>query len=149
MASVIVPSTRRFQLHQQRSLVAVPVKVPEVPYLERPYAIAVIVAIAGFELALLAVWQILSIVKPGAAFTGSPMRWVNFMTTCILFTVATLIDIIMHTTFIANIGATAVLFGLFVFVVFGVSALVLRTAVKRGLLTGIFQDDPEHGIPAP
>ncbi|WP_343319316.1 hypothetical protein AAFM46_02390 [Arthrobacter sp. TMP15] len=71
------------------------------------------------------------------------------MTTCILFTVATLIGILMHTTFIANIGATAVLFGLLASVAFGASALVLRTAVKRGLLTGIFQDDPEHGIPAP
>ena len=132
--------------HVARSFAAA---YPEVAYLERPYTIAVIVAIAGFELALLAVWQILSIVKRGAAFTGSPMRWVNFMTVCFLFTAATLIGIIMHATFIANIGTPAMLFGLLASIAFGASALVLWTAVKRGLLTGIFQDDPEHGIPAP
>ncbi|MFB9166017.1 DUF2975 domain-containing protein [Arthrobacter psychrochitiniphilus] len=122
---------------------------PEVAYLERPYTIAVIVAIAGFELALLAIWQILSIVKRGAAFTRSPMRWVNFMTTSFLFTAATLIGIIMHATFIAKIGTPAMLFGLLVTIAFGASAIFFRAAVKRGLLTRIFHDDPEHDIPAP
>lgn len=110
-------------------------KYPEVAYLERPYTIAVIVAIAGFELALLAAWQILSLIKRGATSTGSPMRWVNFMTTSILFTAATLIGIIMHATFIANIGTPAMLFGLLASIAFGASAFFFRTAVNRGLLT--------------
>ena len=116
---------------------------PEVAYLELPYTIAVIAAIAGFELALLAVWQILSLVKRGATPTGSQMLWVNFMTTCILFTAATLIGIIMHATFIANIGTPAMLFGLLASIAFGASAIFLRTAVRRGLLTRIFQGNSE------
>ncbi|MDJ0318654.1 DUF2975 domain-containing protein [Arthrobacter antibioticus] len=132
--------------HVARTLAAA---YPEVAYLELPYTDAVVVAIAGFELALLAVWQILSIVKRGATVPGSPMRWVNFMTTCLLFTAATLVGIIMHATFIANIGTPAMLFGLLASIAFGASALFLRNAVKRGLLARIFQDDPEHGIPAP
>ncbi len=121
---------------------------PEAAYLELPYTVAVIVAIGGFELALLAVWQILSIVKRGATFTGSPMFWVNFMTTCFLFAAATLIGIIMHATLIANIGTPIMLFGLLASIAFGASAIVLRTAVKRGLLTRIFQGNPRPCIPA-
>lgn len=116
---------------------------PEVAYLELPYTIAVIVAIAGFELALLAVWQILSLMKRGATSTGSPMLWVNFMTTGLLFTAATLIGIIMHATFIANIGTPIMLFGLLASIAFGTSAIFLWTAVKCGLLTRIFQGNSE------
>lgn len=115
----------------------------EVAHLEIPYTIAVIVALAGFELALLAVWRILSLIKRGATSTGTPMLWVNFMTICILFTAATLIGIIMRATFIANIGTPAMLFGLLVSIAFGASAIFLRTAVKRGLLTRIFQGNSE------
>lgn len=116
---------------------------PEVAYLEVPYTIAVIVAIGGFELALVAVWQILAMAKRGATFAGTPMRWVNFMTICILFTAATLIGIIMHATLIANVGTPVMLFGLLASIAFGTSALFVRTAVKRGLPTRTFHGNPE------
>lgn len=111
---------------------------PEVAYLELPYTVAVIVAIGGFELALLAAWQILSLVKREAIFIGPPMRWMNFMTACFLFAAATLVGIIMHATFMANIGTPAMLFGLLSSIAFGTSALFLRSAVKRGLSIRIF-----------
>src|SRR3990170_837958 len=55
---------------------------PELAYLVVPYSVAGILAIACGQVALLAVWRLLSLVTSGVIFTRRALRWVDVITAC-------------------------------------------------------------------
>lgn len=53
---------------------------PELAYLVVPYSLAGVVGIACGQVALLAVWRLLSLVNRGVIFSRGALRWVDIIT---------------------------------------------------------------------
>lgn len=99
---------------------------PEVAYLERPYVVAVVVAIVGFEAALFAAWQLLSAVKAGEASTGRAKRWANVMAGSLYCMAVVLAGVCVHAGFVANVGGPADVFGILASLAVVAVAFVVR-----------------------
>ena len=57
-------------------------RFPEVSHLVVPYSLAAILFIGCGQVALLAVWRLLSLVDGGVIFTRRAVRWVDVIVTC-------------------------------------------------------------------
>lgn len=100
-------------------LVAVPLvaahyseSYPEVAYLAAPYIIAIGVGIGGFEVALLATWQLLSAALAVETLTSRSKRWANVMAASLVFMAVVFAGVCVHAGSVANVGGPAMLFGL-------------------------------------
>lgn len=89
-------------------------RYPEVAYLEWPYVISTAVAIGGFEVALFAAWQVLSIAKSGGVLTNQKRRWVRVIKWSLVFMAVVFAGVCAHASFIANVGGPAAFFGLLI-----------------------------------
>ncbi len=85
---------------------------PEVAYLAPPYVAAIVVAIGGFEVALLAAWQLLSAAAAGEGLTDRSKRWANVMAASLSFMAVIFAGVCVHAGSFAAVGGPAMLFGL-------------------------------------
>jgi len=104
---------------------------PEVAYLAAPYVVAAIAAIACFEVALLAGWQILTAVVADGALTPGATKWANVLAFSVGLTGMTLAGICTHAGSVAGIGGPAMLFGALAGAALIAAAVVLRIRLLR------------------
>lgn len=115
---------------------------PEVAHLVVPYSVAAILAIACVQVALAAVWGLLSMVDRGQIFSARALAWVDAIIVC-AGVVAVLSAVVMvHLIFIVQIGGPGDFLGLAACVAVG-TALALLMIVMRGLLRAAIADRSE------
>lgn len=107
---------------------------PEVAYLASPYAAAIVVAIACFEVSLLAAWQLLSAALMGRGSTGRFRRWADVSAMALVCSAVVLAAVCLHAGSIAGVGGPAMLFGLLASAAVVPAAFILRRAA---IATGI------------
>jgi len=105
---------------------------PEVAYLVVPYSVAAILFIGCGQVALLAVWRLLSMVKGEAIFTRRALRWVDVITACGAAATVLCAGILIHLIFFVGFGGP--LFYYLAACVIGGLAFALIVDVIRGLL---------------
>lgn len=118
---------------------------PQAAYLARPYAVVVVVAILGFEVAAYAAWRVLAVAE-GADEAGEsvPARkkyWATVMAAGVCFVGVLLAGACLHAAFIANVGGPATIFGALVsLALLPVAVAVRRSAINLSISAG---EDPE------
>jgi hypothetical protein len=115
---------------------------PEVAYLAVPYAVALILVIACVQVALLAIWRLLSLVKSGVIFTRRALRWVDVITACAVVATVLSAGVLFHLGVIVGVGGPLVALGLPASLAGGL-AFVLLMVVMRGLLEAAIADRTE------
>ena len=116
---------------------------PEVAYLAPPYVTAIVIAIGGFEVALLASWQLLSAAVAGNVSTSRSKRWATVMTASLCFMSLIFAGIFVHAGSVANVGGPPMMFGLLVSLALVPLAFSVR-AKALGFLAG--NDIKEGGV---
>lgn len=114
---------------------------PEVAYLAIPYSVAVILVIACTQVALLAVWQLLSLINRGIIFTRRSLRSVDVITACAAVATVLGAGTMIHLLFIVRVGGPMILW-LAAWLPGGL-AFVLLMFVMRGLLESAIADRTE------
>jgi hypothetical protein len=114
---------------------------PEVAYLAVPYAVALILVIACVQVALLATWHLLSLVKSGVIFTRRALRWVDVITACAVVATVLSSGVLFHLLFVVGVGGPFILW--LPPCLFGGLAFVLLMVVMRGLLESAIADRSE------
>lgn len=112
---------------------------PELAYLVGPYAVAGILVIACVQVALLVVWQLLSLVGRGAFFTRRALRRIDVITACAV--TATVLSAGVMTHLIFFVGAYHALLSLgLVACLAGGLGVVFGTVVIHGVLESAIVD---------
>ena len=115
---------------------------PEVAYLVVPYSVAAILFIGCGQVALLAVWRLLSLVDRGVIFTRRALRWVDVITACAAVATVLSAGVWIHMLgFVPGGGGPTVYF--LAACVAGGLAFVLLMVVMRGLLESAIADRTE------
>ncbi len=117
-------------------------RFPEVAYLVVPYSLAATLFIGCGQVALLAVWRLLSLVDGGVIFTRRAVRWVDVIVTCGAAATILAVVVLAHMLeFVPGGGGPMVYYlgGCIAAVI----ALVLLTVVMRGLLLAAVADRAE------
>ena len=114
----------------------------EVAHLVVPYSVTGILVIACSQVALLAVWRLLSLVNGGVIFTRRALRWVDVITACAALATVLCAGTMSHLLFIVGLGGPGVLLGLAASLSGGL-AFVLLMVVMRGLLESAIADRAE------
>jgi len=115
---------------------------PEVAYLVVPYSVAAILFIGCGQVALLAVWRLLSMVDGGVIFTRRALRWVDLITACAAVATVLSAGVLIHMlSFVPGGGGPTVYF--LAACVAGGLAFVLLMVVMRGLLDAAVADRTE------
>ncbi|MTG91024.1 DUF2975 domain-containing protein [Cellulosimicrobium sp. BIT-GX5] len=109
------------------------VQYPEVAGLVAPYSAIAIVALLIVEVALVAVWHLLTLASKDQAFNPLALRSVNLVIACVSAVTALAATVFGHLTFGAQIGGPLVFLGLVGSLVGG-AALALLLVVMRELL---------------
>jgi uncharacterized membrane protein len=99
---------------------------PEVAYLAAPYITAIVVALSGFEVALLAAWQLLSAAAAGGASIRRAKRWANVLAIALSFMAVIFAGVCVHAGSFAAVGGPPMLFGLLASLALVPVAFVLR-----------------------
>ena len=106
---------------------------PKRTYLEVPYVVLGILAVACGQVAIVAVWALLSRVRRGAIFTDSAFHWVDVIIWCGVIATALIAFVEIHALGFEDIGNPPV--GIFLTgAVIAGGAFVLLMIVMRGLL---------------
>jgi hypothetical protein len=105
---------------------------PEVDYLVVPYSVAGILVIACGQVALVAVWRLLSMISGGVIFTRRSLRSVDVITACVAVATALNAAVWIH-LLIVHGGGPGIILWLAASLAGGV-AFVLLMIVMRGLL---------------
>lgn len=114
---------------------------PEVADLVAPYSLAGILVIACGQVALLAIWRLLSLIGGGVIFTRHALRWVDVITVC--GAVATAMNAVVWTHLVAaHGGGPGIILWLVASLAGGVT-FVLLMIVMRGLLESAIADRAE------
>ena len=115
---------------------------PEVAYLVVPYSVAGILFIGCGQVALLAVWRLLSMVNGGVIFTRRALRWVDVITACAAVATVLSAGLLIHMlSFVPGGGGPTIYF--LAACVAGGLAFVLFMVVMRGLLESAIADRTE------
>jgi cbb3-type cytochrome oxidase subunit 1 len=115
---------------------------PEVEHLVVPYALAAILFIGCIQVALLAVWRLLSMVRGEAIFTGRAVRWVDVIIGCASVAIALTTGVLVHMLGFIPGGAGPTVFSMAATVLGGL-AFVMLMVVMRGLLVSAVADRTE------
>jgi len=107
---------------------------PEVEYLATPYTVAVIVALVGFEVALLAVWRLLTLGGQGDVRSSSSKPWVDLLGFSVSFGALVMAGICVHAGFVADVGGPATLLGTVASLALAVVSVLSRNAVESRLV---------------
>jgi cytochrome bd-type quinol oxidase subunit 2 len=103
---------------------------PQVAHLERPYVIGVVVAILGFESALLSAWMLLSTAKTGEESTSRVRRWANLLAASLWFMAAVIAGVCVHAAFVARVGGPPTMLGLLLCLAVVPGAVALRRRAR-------------------
>ena len=117
-------------------------RFPEVAHLVVPYSVAGILVIACGQVALLAVWRLLSLVNGGVIFTRKALRWVDVITACAAVAAVLNAGTMIHLLFFVGVGGPGVVLALAANLAGGL-AFVLLMLVMRGLLESAIADRAE------
>ena len=104
---------------------------PSAAYLAVPYAVAVVAAIACFEVALLAAWQILTAAVADAAPGSTTPKWANVVAVSLSLTGVILAGICAHAGSVAGVGGPAMLLGVLAGLGLVPAAFALRARLRR------------------
>lgn len=104
---------------------------PEVAHLAMPYTIAAIAFIGCGQVALLAVWRLLSLVDAGAILTGRATRWIDVIIAATVAATVLSVGVLVHLLFIVGVGGGFVL--CLPVCVVGGPVLALLLLVARGV----------------
>jgi hypothetical protein len=115
---------------------------PEVAYLVVPYSVAAILFIACGQVALLAVWRLLSLVDRGVIFTRPALRWVDAITACGAVATVLSAGVWVHMIVFVPGGGGPMSYYLAACVA-GALAFTLLMVVMRGLLESAIADRTE------
>ncbi len=115
---------------------------PEVAYLVIPYSVAAILFIGCGQVALLAVWRLLSMVNGGVIFTRRALRWVDVITACGAVATVLSAGVMIHMVGFVPGGGGPMIYYLGACVVGGL-VFVLLMVVMRGLLESAIADRTE------
>ena len=115
---------------------------PEVAYLVVPYSLAAILFIICGQVALVAVWRLLSLVDRDVIFTGPAIHWVDLIILC--GAVATLLaaGVLVHMLAFVPGGGGPIIYFMAACVAGGL-AFALLMVVMRGLLVAAIADRTE------
>ena len=102
-------------------------RFPEVAHLVAPYVLAVVIALAFFEVALLAAWQILVAEEGGRVLVRKAKPWMNIGVACLCLMALIFAGICVHAGSVAKVGGPAMLFALLTSVAFIAAVLALRS----------------------
>ena len=116
-------------------------RFPEVAHLVVPYSVAGILVIACGQVALLAVWRLLSLVTSGVIFTRRALRWVDVITACAAVSTVLSAGVLIHLLFFVGVGGPLILW--LPACLAGGLAFVLLMVVMRGLLESAITDRTE------
>ena len=117
-------------------------RFPEVAHLVVPYSLAAILFIGCAQVALLAIWRLLSFVDGGIIFTRRAVRWVDVIVICgAVATILTVVVLVHMLGFVPGGGGPTV-FYLGGCIAAGL-AFVLLMVVMRGLLLTAVADRAE------
>ena len=114
---------------------------PEVADLAFPYSVAVILIIACGQVALLAVWRLLSLIDSQVIFTRRSLRWVDLIIACGIVATVLATGGLVHLLFIVGTGGPLILW--LPASLAGGLAFVLLMVVMRGLLESAIADRTE------
>jgi hypothetical protein len=115
---------------------------PEVAYLVVPYSLAGILFIGCGQVALLAVWRLLSLVAGGVIFTRGALRWVDVIAACASVATVLTTGVLIHMlSFVPGGGGPTIYF--LAACIAGGLAFVLLMVVMRGLLVSAIADRTE------
>ena len=117
-------------------------RFPEVAYLVVPYSAAAILFIGCGQVALFAVWRLLSLVDGRVIFTPRAVRWVQLITICGAVATALSAGVLIHMLGFVPGGGGPGIYYLGSCVV-GAAAFVLVMVVMRGLLESAIADRAE------
>ncbi len=117
-------------------------RVPEVAYLVVPYSVAAILFIGCGQVALLAIWRLVSLVDGGVIFTRRAVRWVDVITACGAVATVLSAGVLIHMLGFVPGGGGPTIYYLATCVVGGL-AFVLIMVVMRGLLEAATTDRAE------
>src|SRR5664279_1989859 len=115
---------------------------PELAYLVVPYSVALILAIACGQVALLVVWRLLSMVNGGVIFTRRALRWVDVITVCAAAATVLSAGVLIHMLGFVPGGGGPMVYYLAACLAGGL-AFVLLMVVMRGLLVSAIADRTE------
>lgn len=115
---------------------------PEVARLVVPYSVAGILVVACGQVALLAVWRLLSLVNRGVIFTHRALRWIDVITASAAVAAVLSAGVMIHLLAFVGVGGPGVVFGLAATLAGGL-AFVLLMFVMRGLLESAIADRTE------
>ena len=111
---------------------------PELAYLEVPYSVVAILFIGCIQVALLALWPLLSRVDGGAVFTRPTVRWIDVIAICAAVAAVLAAGVFAHMMLVVGAGGP-VFYVLGACVVGGVAAALLMV-VLRGVLESAIAD---------
>ena len=114
-------------------------RFPEVAYLLVPYSVAAILFIGCGQVALLAVWRLLSLVDGRVVFTRHAVRWVEVLTGCAAVATVLSAGVSIHMLRFVPGGGGPMIYYMAACVAGGL-ALVLLLVVMRGVLVSAIAD---------
>lgn len=115
----------------------------EVAYLVVPYSVAAILFVGCGQVALVAVWRLLSLVDGGVIFTRRAVRWFDVIMACAaVATVLSAVVLIHMLGFVPGGGGPMIYY--LAACVTGAVACVLLIIVMRGVLLSAVADRAEH-----
>jgi hypothetical protein len=115
---------------------------PQVADLAPLSVTVLVVAFIGFEIALLAAWQLISAAVAGRALTSRSTRWANVMTASLLVTAMILGSLCVYIGSVARVGGPAMLFG----VIFSLALVSTAFALRRWVRGWLETDDADARI---
>lgn len=115
---------------------------PELADVVVPYSVAGVLVIACGQVALLAVWRVLSLVNGRVIFTRRALRGVDVITACAAVATVLTAGVMIHLLAFVGVGGPGVVLGLAATLAGGL-AFVLPMVVMRGLLGAAIADRTE------
>lgn len=115
---------------------------PEVAHLVVPYSVAAILAIVCVQVALVAVWRLLSMVSGDQIFDVASLKWVDTITASAAVATVLSAAVWVHLALVEQVGGPGMVLGLTACVLVG-TALALLMVVMRGLLSAAIADRRE------
>ena len=117
-------------------------QAPKVAYLVVPYSLAAILFIGCGQVALLAIWRLLSLVDGGVIFTRRAVPWVDVIVACAAVATVLSTVVLVHMLGVVPGGGGPMIYYLVAVITAGVAFLLLMV-VMRGLLLSAVADKSE------
>ncbi|NJD29694.1 MAG: DUF2975 domain-containing protein [Chloroflexi bacterium] len=120
---------------------------PEVAYLVFPYSVAGILAIACGQVALLALWRLLSLVDRGGTFGGAALRWLDVITVCAAVATVLSAGVAIHLIFFVGAAHPVTTLALAASLTGGLGFVLLMVIVRGVLESAIANRAEFHAAP--